>query len=116
MIDATANEIPNQSIRGYPTLLLFPAKAAEGESHEFSGERKSEAMIEWLKARATNGRSLVPDQKISRGDDDDEGLLSARKRKPVSLGQRSSTAPPTVVQEELLPSDYNAGSGRSDEM
>jgi protein disulfide isomerase len=49
-IDATENDTP-EDIRGFPTLIFYPKATKTGV--KYSGERKADAIIDWLKGKAT---------------------------------------------------------------
>lgn len=51
-IDDTANEVPGQTVRGYPTLRFF---ASNNKTHpiDFLGGRNSEEILEFIKEHAT---------------------------------------------------------------
>lgn len=51
--DATANEIPNVEIKGYPTLRFFPGNN-KSKVGEFDGDRSAEGIISWLKEHTTH--------------------------------------------------------------
>jgi protein disulfide-isomerase A1 len=51
--DATANEIPNVEIKGYPTIRYFPGNN-KTKSEEFNGDRSTEGIIAWLKEHTTH--------------------------------------------------------------
>ena len=58
-IDATRNEIPNVSIAGYPTLVLYKAVSArvpidQREAVMYSGDRSIEDVVKFLHEKATN--------------------------------------------------------------
>ena len=55
-IDATENDTP-EDIKGFPTLIFYKKGSSEGE--KYSGDRKSEAIIEWIKENASGDVSAV---------------------------------------------------------
>merc|ERR1712154_123903 len=54
--DATENDTPEQ-IQGFPTLLFYPK--GETTAVKYGGDRKQEAIIEWIKEHATGDVSAV---------------------------------------------------------
>ena len=50
--DATANENEEVSIKGFPTLIFYPAKN-KAEPVNYDGERNEESIIKFLKEHAT---------------------------------------------------------------
>jgi len=50
-MDATANEVPEPEVRGFPTIYFFPADNKEGVKYE--NERDLESFIEYIDAHAT---------------------------------------------------------------
>lgn len=64
-IDGTANEVdyPNVNVRGFPTILFFPA-SADGVSRdktpvEFDGSRDVDGFVSFLQKHATHPFSLA---------------------------------------------------------
>jgi protein disulfide-isomerase-like protein len=57
-MDATRNTVRELSIRGYPTILFFPAHTKE--SLDYEGPRKPEIMAEWLQYQAGIKFDLTP--------------------------------------------------------
>jgi len=55
-IDATENDTP-EDIKGFPTLLFYPK--GETTAVKYGGDRKQEAIIEWIKEHATGDMSAV---------------------------------------------------------
>lgn len=51
-IDATENDTP-EDIRGFPTLIFYPAGSSPPNGILFEGDRKSQAIIDWIKNAAT---------------------------------------------------------------
>ena len=49
-IDATENDTPEE-IKGFPTLIFYPKEQSKGE--KYNGERTAEAIIEFVKSKAT---------------------------------------------------------------
>ena len=45
-MDATSNEVPGLNIRGFPTIVLYPANFKDGV--EYSGDRSAESLIEFV--------------------------------------------------------------------
>lgn len=58
-IDATENDTPEE-IKGFPTLIFYPAGTKEGE--KYNGERTADAIIEFLKKKATVDVSNVKEE------------------------------------------------------
>merc|ERR1712087_414893 len=54
--DATENDFP-EDIKGFPTLLFYPK--GQTEAVKYSGDRKQEAIIEWIKENASGDVSKV---------------------------------------------------------
>jgi len=54
--DATENDFP-EDIKGFPTLLFYPK--GQTEAVKYGGDRKQEAIIEWIKEHATGDMSAV---------------------------------------------------------
>lgn len=52
-IDATANEVPGISVRGFPTIKFFPANN-KSSPVDFDGARDEEGIINWLKDHVTH--------------------------------------------------------------
>jgi len=55
-IDATENDTP-EDIKGFPTLLFYPK--GQTEAVKYSGDRKQEAIIDWIKENASGDVSAV---------------------------------------------------------
>merc|ERR1712083_959745 len=55
-IDATENDTP-EDIKGFPTLIFYPAGKTKGA--KYSGDRKQEAIIEYIKENASGDVSAV---------------------------------------------------------
>mmetsp|Transcript_1314 Transcript_1314/g.2034 ORF Transcript_1314/g.2034 Transcript_1314/m.2034 type:complete len:476 (-) Transcript_1314:207-1634(-) len=55
-IDATENDTP-EDIKGFPTLIFYPKGTSEGV--KYNGDRKQEAIIEWIKEKASGDVSKV---------------------------------------------------------
>jgi len=55
-LDATENDTP-EDIKGFPTLLFYPK--GETTAVKYGGDRKQEAIIEWIKEHATGDVSAV---------------------------------------------------------
>jgi len=55
-IDATENDTP-EDIKGFPTLLFYPK--GETTAVKYGGDRKQEAIIEWIKEHATGDVDAV---------------------------------------------------------
>jgi len=55
-IDATENDTPEQ-IQGFPTLLFYPK--GETTAVKYGGDRKQEAIIEWIKEHASGDMDAV---------------------------------------------------------
>lgn len=72
-MDATRNELDNVVIRGYPTILLYPANR-EG-SLQYTGNRKPDDMVRWLKRHCTIGFDETPPEEQDTGEPD-SGLLN----------------------------------------
>jgi len=51
--DATANEIPDIQIQGYPTLKFFP-NGSKNSPVEFNGDRNADGIIAFLKEKTTH--------------------------------------------------------------
>ncbi|KRX00097.1 Thioredoxin-like fold [Pseudocohnilembus persalinus] len=51
--DATANEIPDIQIQGYPTLKFFP-NGSKNSPIEFNGDRNADGIIAFLKEKTTH--------------------------------------------------------------
>lgn len=132
-IDATANEIPDVQVHGYPTVLLFPKNSGGFRGYEYSGPRTSDAILEWLKQHCTG--TITPDQKTAesggssgptnssgptgpgatRGPRKLEGgatvaSVSGGEDRVASEAERSSEAARKVKRR------YDAGMGHSEEM
>ena len=97
-LDATANEVPDLEIRGFPTITFFPNDGSEMNYIEYHGDRTSDAFIAWLKAHAKKG-VIKEDRKDIAGPkaDDNNPLIEGTPDLELSNG-------------------YNAGRGHSDEM
>eukprot|EP00488_Nonionellina_sp_1-RS-2012_P000792 TRINITY_DN125_c0_g1_i2.p1 TRINITY_DN125_c0_g1~~TRINITY_DN125_c0_g1_i2.p1 ORF type:complete len:388 (+),score=126.15 TRINITY_DN125_c0_g1_i2:139-1164(+) len=54
--DATENDTPEE-IKGFPTLIFYPKGTTTGV--KYSGDRKQEAIIEWIKENASGDVSAV---------------------------------------------------------
>ena len=50
-IDATENDTPEE-IKGFPTLIFYPKGESKGE--KYSGERNADAIIQFIKNKATD--------------------------------------------------------------
>jgi len=55
-IDATENDTPEE-IRGFPTLLFYPKGQTTAVKYE--GDRKGDAIVEWIKEHATGDVSAT---------------------------------------------------------
>lgn len=55
-VDATENDTP-EDIKGFPTLIFYPKGKTEGV--KYSGDRKQEAIIEYIKENASGDMSAV---------------------------------------------------------
>eukprot|EP01083_Nonionella_stella_P195719 720717_1 len=55
-IDATENDTP-EDIKGFPTLIFYPKGTTKGT--KYSGDRKQEAIIDWIKTHASGDVSAV---------------------------------------------------------
>jgi protein disulfide-isomerase A1 len=55
-IDATENDTP-EDIKGFPTLIFYPQGTTEGV--KYNGDRKQEAIVEWIKEKASGDVSAV---------------------------------------------------------
>jgi len=55
-VDATENDTP-EDIKGFPTLIFYPKGTQKGV--KYSGDRKQEAIIEWIKENASGDVSKV---------------------------------------------------------
>jgi len=55
-LDATENDTP-EDIKGFPTLLFYPK--GETTAVKYGGDRKQEAIVEWIKEHATGDMSAV---------------------------------------------------------
>ena len=55
-IDATENDTPEE-IKGFPTLIFYPKGQSKGE--KYSGERTADAIIDFIKNKATVDVSAV---------------------------------------------------------
>lgn len=55
-VDATENDTP-EDIKGFPTLIFYPKGTSEGV--KYSGDRKQEAIIEWIKENASGDMTAV---------------------------------------------------------
>ena len=51
-VDATANEIENVSVSGFPTIKFFP-KGSKRAPVDFSGEREVQGFKDWLKENSS---------------------------------------------------------------
>merc|ERR1719412_434884 len=49
-VDATENDTP-EDIKGFPTLIFYPKGTTKGV--KYSGDRKQEAIVEWIKENAS---------------------------------------------------------------
>jgi len=56
-MDATANEVPEPEVRGFPTLYFFPADNKSGLKYE--GERSLESFIEYIDEKGTAAKSAA---------------------------------------------------------
>ncbi|GAB5355043.1 hypothetical protein AAMO2058_000172100 [Amorphochlora amoebiformis] len=54
-MDATANEVPEPEVRGFPTIYFFPADNKEGVKYE--GGRELEDFIEYIDENATGAKT-----------------------------------------------------------
>jgi len=52
-LDATANELPDEKIEGFPTIRLWPAGRKDAPVN-FQGERTKEALLDFLKEHVTH--------------------------------------------------------------
>mmetsp|Transcript_52747 Transcript_52747/g.47387 ORF Transcript_52747/g.47387 Transcript_52747/m.47387 type:complete len:142 (+) Transcript_52747:77-502(+) len=57
-VDATENDTPEE-IKGFPTLIFYPKGKTTPEGIKYSGDRKQEAIIEWIKENASGDMSAV---------------------------------------------------------
>eukprot|EP00486_Rosalina_sp_Unknown_P005419 CAMPEP_0201563502 /NCGR_PEP_ID=MMETSP0190_2-20130828/481_1 /ASSEMBLY_ACC=CAM_ASM_000263 /TAXON_ID=37353 /ORGANISM="Rosalina sp." /LENGTH=479 /DNA_ID=CAMNT_0047978379 /DNA_START=100 /DNA_END=1539 /DNA_ORIENTATION=- len=57
-VDATENDTPEE-IKGFPTLIFYPKGQTTPEGIKYSGDRKQEAIIEWIKENASGDMSAV---------------------------------------------------------
>merc|ERR1712038_2206009 len=57
-VDATENDTP-EDIKGFPTLIFYPKGTSKGV--KYSGDRKQEAIIEWIKENASGDMAAVKD-------------------------------------------------------
>lgn len=55
-MDSTENDSP-EDIKGFPTLLFYPK--GETTAVKYGGDRKQEAIIEWIKEHASGDMSAV---------------------------------------------------------
>ena len=53
-IDATANDVdhPAVHVKGFPTLLWFPAHGKDAPE-TYNGERELDSLVDWVKEHAT---------------------------------------------------------------
>jgi len=57
-VDATENDTP-EDIKGFPTLIFYPKGTTKGV--KYSGDRKQEAIVEWIKENASGDMAAVKD-------------------------------------------------------
>jgi len=100
-LDATANEVADVEIRGYPTIHLYPMDdSGSTRPIEYGGYRTSDAFIEWLNKQIKGGQISLDTSK------------SAQQQ--LRLGQEDNAGDAAIESDT---SGYNAGKGHSsDEM
>ncbi|XP_074110930.1 protein disulfide-isomerase-like isoform X2 [Cotesia typhae] len=70
-LDATANELEDIDIKGYPTIILF--KKGTNEAIRFEGNRTVEGMSKFIDSDGTEGASEEEDKKVEEKEGE-EGL------------------------------------------
>jgi len=61
-VDATENDTPRDDVRGFPTIIFFPANDKKGMT--YNGERTQEAISGWIKEHATTLKNKKPHDEL----------------------------------------------------
>merc|ERR1711959_214859 len=70
-IDATRNEVKDMRIQGFPTVMLFPAKAKQ-RPMEYHGDRSPDAITHWLHSHCSHP-FVDKDPTPPKASDEDDG-------------------------------------------
>ena len=72
-MDGTENEHPDAEVKGFPTIIFFPAgKDAKPVTFE-GGDRSLKALTKFIKKHATNKFELPKKAKDDKEDEEDKG-------------------------------------------
>eukprot|EP00877_Chromochloris_zofingiensis_P010899 jgi/Chrzof1/6062/Cz17g07100.t1_PDI3 len=87
-MDGTENEHPDVEIKGFPTIVFFPAGEDSKPVSFDGGDRSLKSLTKFIKKHATTSFELP---KKKKGDDDDSADDSSESKEDASEGKEDAS-------------------------